>query len=317
LESKQFKWLVEYEFTARMENELDAIALGGGDRDAYLAKFWADLQKSVSDGKADIDPRTVCTIELGTINAEQAKGLEVEADTPLVVRVGKYGPFLQCGEKTGNIPDDLPPDELSIELALELLKGPRELGKCPDTEMAVYIENGRFGWYVQLGEKEEGSKPKRKSIPRGMGPSDIDLEKGLSLLNLPRDIGAHPEKKLPIMVDYGRYGAFIKCGDDTRSIRSKEADKVFTLTMEEAMELFSKPKGRRRSEVLRELGKDAKTEREVKLMEGRYGPYVTDGEINASIGKTADADALTLAQAIELIRAREAKGPVKKRRRRK
>ncbi len=317
LESTQFEWLVDYDFTARMEDQLDTIALGGGDRDAYLDQFWKNLKKSVEDGRSDIDPRGVCTIAIGTLDPEQAKKLEVDEDSEVVVRIGKYGPFLQCGERTGNIPDDLPPDELSIDGAIELLQGPRVLGTCPDTSEDVLIDNGRFGWYVQLGYGSEDKKPKRKSIPRGMGPTSVDLEVALALLNLPREVGLHPESKLPIMADYGRYGPFIKCGDDTRSIRSKEPDKVFTLTLEEAMELLSRPKGRRRSEVLKELGKDPKTDRDVQLMEGRYGPYVTDGETNASIGKGADPDSMNLEQAIVLIRAREAAGPTKKRRRRR
>jgi DNA topoisomerase-1 len=317
LESEQFQWLVDYEFTARMENELDSIALGNGNRDAYLTDFWSNLKRSVEEGRSSIDPRQVCTISIGTLDADQTKELKVESGTEVIVRIGKYGPFLQCGERTGNIPDDLPPDELSIERAIELLQGPRSLGKCPDTTLEVLIEHGRFGWYVQLGEVVEGDKPKpkRKSIPRGMDPSEVELEMALALLNLPREVGVHPDTKLPIMVDYGRYGPFIRTGEDTRSIRSKEPDKVFTLTLEEALELLARPKGRRRSEVLKGLGVDPKTEREVQLMEGRYGPYVTDGETNASVGKKADPDVLTLAQAIALIRAREEAGPSKRARR--
>ncbi len=318
LESPQFKWLVEYDFTARMEDELDSIAAGGGNREDYLSKFWEELVRSMEQARGEIDPRQVCTLPIGEVPEGSAQELDIAAGTPIVVRVGKYGPFLQCEDRTGNIPEDLPPDELSVERALELLLGAQCLGKDPETGLDVYLDNGRYGWYVQLGENgEEGSpKPKRKSVPRGMGPETVDLERGLALLNLPRTIGVKPESSVPVTVDYGRYGPFVRCGDETRSIRSKDADKVLTIDLAEAIELLAKPKGRRRAEVVRELGKDSSTDRTVNLMAGRYGPYVTDGTVNASLGKALEPDKITLEEAIELIRARE-KAPKRKGRRRK
>jgi len=318
LEGEQFKWLVEYDFTARMENELDSIAAGGGDRQVYLSGFWDELSRAVKKGKDEIDPRQVCTIPIGLVSEEASKELKVEVGTPVVVRVGKYGPFVQCDDKTGNIPDDLPPDELSVDRAIELLLGPQCLGKCPQTDLDVYLENGRFGWYVQLGEtgEKESPKPKRKSVPRGMGPATVDLERALALLSLPREIAKHPDSDTPITADYGRFGPFIRCGEETRSIRSKEPDKVLTVDLAEALELLAKPKGRPKAEVLRTLGVDETTSREVVLKSGKYGPYVTDGETNASLGKALAPDAVTLAEAVELIRVRE-KAPKKKGRRRK
>ena len=170
LESEQFKWLVEYEFTAEMEVKLDDIAVGDGNRNDYLSTFWDALQQALESGGDNIDPRHVCTIPIGEVASDTAKKLGVEAETPVVVRVGKYGPFLQAGERTANLPDELAPDELSVDKAIELLQGPKALGQDPETGMDVYLANGRFGWYVQLGTNDETEKPKRKSVPRGLKP---------------------------------------------------------------------------------------------------------------------------------------------------
>jgi len=311
LESENFKWLVEYEFTAQMENELDEIALGRGDRQDYLSKFWEMLKKSVEEGAATIDPRDVCTLSIGVADAAVAKKLSIDDGTDIVVRVGKYGPFLQAGERTANLPGDLAPDELSLDKAVELLSGPKVLGQCPDTEMDIMLANGRFGWYVQLGEGDGETKPRRKSVPRNVKPEAVDLAMGVALLSLPREVGIHPETSEPIVADYGRYGPYVKTGKETRSIRDKNPMKVLELTLPEAMELLAQPKGRKGAEILRELGEDPKTKKAVKLMDGRYGPYVTDGDTNASLGKAASPEAITLEEAVELIRVRE-KAPKRK-----
>jgi DNA topoisomerase-1 len=312
LESEHFMWLVEYEFTAQMEDDLDEVALGKGDRQEYLSKFWKALEVSLKKGAEDIVPQQVCTIAIGPVDDKNIKKLSLEPDTQVVVRVGKYGPFLQAGERTANIPDGLPPDELSMDKAIELLKGPKALGEDTATSLQVYVINGRFGWYVQLGTNDETEKPKRKGIPKGMKPEEVDLEMGMALLSLPRVVGPHPDSGEPMMADYGRYGAFIKCVKETRSIRDKSPTKVFEITAEEAKALLDTPKGRRGAEVLKELGEDPSTKKAVRLMDGRYGPYVTDGDTNASLPKDADADAFTIELACELIRARE-KAPKKKR----
>ncbi len=318
LESEQFKWLVEYEFTAEMEVRLDDIAVGDGDRQEYLSGFWSSLQQALEAGGDGIDPRNVCTIPIGHLAEDTAKTLEVEVNTPVVVRVGKYGPFLQAGERTANLPDELAPDELSMEKALELLQGPKALGTDPATGLDVYLANGRFGWYAQLGTNEESDKPKRKSVPKGLRPDELTFEQALSLLNLPRVVGVNAADGQEITADYGRYGAFIKCGKETRSIRDKNPLKVLDLTLDEAADLLAKPKGgRRTAEVLRELGEDPTTQKAVRLMDGRYGPYVTDGTTNASLGKKFEADALTLEEAIDLIRAREKAPKTSKRRTKK
>jgi DNA topoisomerase-1 len=311
LESENFSWLVDYEFTAQMEDQLDEIAIGKGDRQDYLSKFWEMLKKSVEQGAATIDPREVCTLSIGAADAAVAKKLSIDDGTDIVVRVGKYGPFLQAGERTANLPGDLAPDELSLDKAVELLSGPKVLGQCPDTGMDVLIANGRFGWYVQLGEGDGETKPRRKSIPRSVRPETVDLAMALALLGLPREVGIHPETNEPIMADYGRYGPYVRTGKETRSIRDKNPMKVLELTLPEAMVLLAQQKGRKGAEILRELGEDPKTKKAVKLMDGRYGPYVTDGDTNASLGKGATSEAITLEEAIELIRVRE-KAPKRK-----
>lgn len=312
LESEHFKWLVDYEFTAQMEDELDEIAVGQGNRDVYLGKFWDSLKNSVEQGTATIDPRDVCTLEIGVADASIAKKLDIDAGTNVVVRVGKYGPFLQAGERTANLPGELAPDELSLVKAVDLLSGPKVLGKSADGDHDILLANGRFGWYVQLGEGEGDEKPRRKSVPRGVKPDAMDLTLAAALLSLPREVGAHPENGEMIIADYGRYGPYVKAGKETRSIRDKDPMKVLAITVEEALEMLARPKGRKGAEVLKELGEDPKTKKPLKLMDGRYGPYVTDGETNASLGKAITADELTLEAAVELIRARE-KAPKRKR----
>lgn len=317
LESEHFRWLVDYEFTAQMEDQLDDIAVGQGNRDAYLSKFWDSLKSSVEEGTATIDPRDVCTLSIGAVDdAATAKKLGVDSGTDVVVRVGKYGPFLQAGERTANLPDDLAPDELSLTKAIDLLSGPKILGQSEETGQDILLANGRFGWYVQLGDGEQEGKPRRKSVPRGIKPEQVDFELGSALLSLPREVGLHPESKNPIVADYGRYGPYVKSGDETRSIRDKNPMKVLELTVEEAVELLARPKGRKGAEILKEMGEDPKTKKAIKLMDGRYGPYVTDGDTNASLGKALSPDDLTLEAAIELIRERE-KAPKRKRPRRK
>jgi DNA topoisomerase-1 len=239
------------------------------------------------------------------------------------VRVGKWGPFLSAGEITADIPEGTAPDELTLEVAGNLIQqradGPKILGKCPTTDKQVMLCTGRFGPYVQLGEPEGKAKPKRASLLKGMEPQDLDLEIGLKLLSLPRDLGSHPTSEAPVVVSNGRYGPYVKSGDTSRSLAKPED--LFTLTMEEAVALLATPsaRGRKGPQAIRTLGPDPKTEREVKLMAGRYGPYVTDGETNASLAKSADPDTLDLAGAVELIRKKEAapKRPKKARRARR
>jgi DNA topoisomerase-1 len=300
---KNLPWLVDYDFTARMEARLDDVALGQENRIKVLDLFYFGengLKDTLETAFEKVDARSVCTIPLGVT----ADGKAID------IRVGKWGPFLSSGEVTADIPEDTPPDELSVEMAAALLKaredGPRVLGTCEETDKQILLCNGRFGAYVQLGEPEGKTKPKRASLLKGMEPEEVDLEMGLKLLSLPRDIGPHPRTEDPVVVSNGRYGPYVKSGDTSRSLAKPED--LFTLTMDEAVVLLDTAPTRGRKggpQAIRTMGPDPKTEREVKLMAGRYGPYVTDGKTNASLPKAADPDTLDLAGAIELIRKKE------------
>ena len=302
---EHFQNLCDYEFTARLEDELDAISRGEADRDAYLHRFYfgdghPGLNALVEQGEVSIDPRKVCGIPLG----ETEEGAAVE------VRIGRYGPFLSNGEQRASVPDEQPPDELSVERALHLLdvasREPEALGEDPATNLPVYLKNGRFGPYVQLGVGGEGEKPKMASLLPGMSTDDVNLELALALLSLPREIGAHPETGEPVLAANGRFGPFVKSGDEIRSIPADVASPL-EITLEQAVELLKQPKGRRRAakpEPLRELGEHPASGKPLKVLSGRYGPYVSDGEINASLPRGVKPEELEISQAVELLEAR-------------
>jgi DNA topoisomerase I len=255
-------------------------------------------------------------------------GEDPETGAPVRVRIGQYGPFVQRGDggpgNTASIPDEFPPADLTIDRALELLKlkadGPRVLGVDPQTRQQVYVLHGRFGAYVQLGETPDKSdkgaaKPKRASLTGGMSESSVTLEDALRLLSLPREIGRHPDDGEPIVANFGRFGPYVKHGDEFRSLESD--DQVFGIDLDAAVELLRQPKKSRRRQsatrtVLRDLGPHPQSNAPMKLLEGRYGPYVTDGTTNASLPKGTDPAALTVAEAVALLEARAAM-PSKKR----
>ena len=304
-----FSNLVDIQFTAKMEDDLDKVSIGERERLPYLREFYFGLNGS--EGlqdliKKDIDARESCTLPLG----KDSEGRQID------IRVGKFGPYLERDdEKRASIPDGLPPDELDMEKAEDLLeKGAeiRELGPDPETGKMVQVKIGRFGPYVQLGDDEEKL---RKSLPKPMEAHECTLDLALQLLSLPKVVGQDPENdNEDIVADLGRYGPYIKCGKESRSL--KDDDDLFSLTEERAIQLLreEKPKGRGRfqAKVLKELGKHPSSEADVRLLEGRYGPYVTDGEVNASIPKGGNPDEVTLEQALELIQARIDRGGVKK-----
>ncbi|HEV7863076.1 MAG TPA: DNA topoisomerase, partial [Acidimicrobiia bacterium] len=310
---EHFTHLVDYDFTARMEESLDDIARGERESVPWLRQFYfgngvVGLRTLVEERVPEIDAREVNTIPIGV----DAEGREI------VVRVGRYGPYLSRGDATAPVPDDIAPDELTPEMANQLLeKGPEEgrvLGNDPTTGLEISVRDGRYGPYVQLGEQEEGSKkkPKRASLFKTMTPDSVTLEESLMLLSLPRVVGQDAEGK-DIVASPGRFGPYIKRGEDTRSL--KEEDQLLTITLEEALELLATPKrgrGRQAAEPLAELGANPDNGAAIKLLAGRYGPYVTDGTTNASLPKDSDPAALTLEQAVELLRARAAAGPPKK-----
>jgi DNA topoisomerase-1 len=246
------------------------------------------------------------------------------AGEQVVVRVGRYGPYLQVGGEDGprvSIPDDLPPDELTSEKVAELLAAPssdRELGTDPETGQPVVVKAGRYGPYVTTVVPEDSKEsPRTASLFSSMSPETVTLEEALRLLTLPRTVGAAPDGE-EILALNGRYGPYLKKGSDSRSLENE--GQLFTVTLDEALALFAQPKqrGRRAAAApLKELGADPASGGQVTVREGRFGPYVTDGETNASLRKGDDVETITLARAAELLADRRARGPAKKATRKK
>ena len=298
--------LVDYAFTARMEDELDKIARGEEERVPWLRKFFhgngrPGLKDMVSADKLDqIDAKEINSIKIG----------EDEVGVLIVARAGKYGPYVSRGEDTASIPEDLPPDELTVERAIELLNmpsGDKILGSDPTTGLTVLARHGRFGPYVQLGEVEEGSKekPKTASLFKTMSVDELSLDDALELLTLPRAVGVHPETKQEILAQTGKFGPYIKMEKETRSLENE--DLIFTMTLEDALALFAEPKRRRGQTAqppLKELGKDPVSDGDVVVKDGRFGLYVTDGVVNASLRKADTVDNITIDKAAELLQAR-------------
>lgn len=316
LMENNFKVLMDYEFTAKLEDDLDAIARGEAENISYLRKFYfgnghPGLQKLVENGEKNIDPRAVNGLPLGS----DAEGRTVE------VRIGRFGPFISNGEDRASVPDSIAPDELNLEVALKVLeearKGPQALGTHDG--LPVYLKKGRFGPYIQQGDMVEGGeKPKMCSLLPGMKPEDVTFEVAKELLKFPKTIGKLEENGEDVIVLNGRYGPYIKCGTDNRTIPLEEFSPT-TLTIEQAKELFSRPKtrgGRTSSQpkTIKTLGEHPDTKAAVVIKSGRYGLYVTDGDVNASLPEGSDHEVLTLPDALALLEARAAKGGGKKRR---
>jgi DNA topoisomerase I len=322
---ESFADLVDTEFTARMEDELDEVAAG--------EREWVELVASFYRGNGG-GPGLLSRLE----NLElRYPAVDVGADPasgePLRVKIGRYGPYVVRGEggkgNTASLPDNLPPDELTVERALMLLNGKADaaepLASDPATGRPITAQLGRFGPYLELGleeaEREAGAKPKRVSLPRGMDPEAVTPEVAVKLMSLPRTVGRHPASGEEISAGLGRYGPYLRHGDEFRNLPSWEA--ACDLTLDEALAILAAPKpqsrGRRggKPEVIRELGEVAGAAGPVKLLAGRYGPYVSDGEVNASLPRGADPGALTAAEAAELLAKRRAAGPAKKPRRRR
>jgi DNA topoisomerase-1 len=238
-----------------------------------------------------------------------------------VVRNGRYGPYLKRGEDTASLPEDLPLDELTIDRAVEILSAPKggtPLGEDPETGLPVYAKSGRFGPYVQLGDADTlppDTKPKMSSLFQTMSLSTITLAEALEVLQLPRTVGAHPEDGGEIIAANGRYGPFLKWGDETRSVDTEE--QLLTVTVDDAVKILAEPKkfGRRKAAPaapLKELGNDIVSEKPMVVKDGRFGPYVTDGETNASLRKGDTVDNITPERAMELLQIRRDAGPAKK-----
>ena len=308
-----FGQLVELGFTGRVEEDLDQVSNGDLDRTQFLEQFyngqdgWPGLRHLVTNEDRIEYP----VIDLGT---EPTTGQKV------VVRIGRYGAYAQMGDANASIPDDIAPADFSLEQALKLLKdrtdGPQSLGADPKSGLPVYVLTGRFGPYVQLGEApEKGSKekPRRASLTKNDQQDTLTLDRALELLSLPRQVGHDAETGQDIIANFGRFGPYVKRGDEFRSLAS-DAD-VFGVTLEQAIELFKQEKkGRRRTAtrtVLREVGLHPASQAKIEVLEGRYGPYVTDGTTNASVPKDVIVDSLTLDEAVGLLKAREGTTPKK------
>ncbi len=310
--------LVDYSFTAAMEDDLDGISRGEADRTEYLHKFYFGngqdgLKKLLADKVDEIDARSVCQVSLGQPPGQGEAGAEIN------VRVGRYGPFIEQGARRASLPDKMPPDELSLQAALEMLdqaaQADEPLGICPDTHKPVYLKVGRFGPYVQRGTAEDDEKPKNASLLPGMQPEDVDLAAALKLLSLPRELGVHPESRAPVVAQNGRYGPYIQCDKETRSLPADVSP--LDVTLEQALTLLAQPKARRgaarKTEPIKVFDASPVTGEPVQLLEGRYGPYVTDGTTNASIPRDTPTEEVTLEKALDLLAIRAAKGPSKRR----
>ncbi len=320
-----FADLVDFNFTAKMETDLDAIASGDLQSRPWLRLFYfgqaegengnggdvrrVGLHRRIQSGGEHIDARAVSTLEIG----RDPQGRLI------VARIGKYGPYLQVGEdeQRVNLPADLAPDELTVQAALELLnkaaRTDQVLGVDPEGR-PVYLKNGRFGPYVQLGDAErtgsgklkKGGKPRMASLWPSMSPETLTLEQALKLLSFPRVVGRHPESGEEITVQDGKYGPYVKCGRETRSLESHE--QLETLDLPGALAILAQPKGGRRraaSQTVRGIGLHPVSGAELKIKDGRFGPYVTDGVVNASLPKGMDPATLTPEKAAELLAARE------------
>ncbi|MCI0424834.1 MAG: type I DNA topoisomerase [Actinobacteria bacterium] len=300
---RHFPQLVDYEFTAAMETDLDRIAVGEMESTPWLSAFYFGddgLRQNVARHLDEIDPRVVGSIPIGVD----------PFDVPVVARIGRYGPYVERGEDRASIPEDLAPDELTVDQALELIRvqsaGSKILGTDPDTGLTVYGMTGRFGPYVQLGEQEEGAKtrPRRASLFRSMSLDDLGLDDALRLLSLPRVVG-QDEAGVEVVALNGRYGPYIQRGEDRRSLEGEE--QLFTLDIEGALRLLSEPprrRGQARTVDVAVVGEDPATKKRITVRSGRYGPYVTDGEVNASLRKGDSPETLTLDRALELLAAR-------------
>jgi DNA topoisomerase I len=303
---QHFGRLVDYDFTARMEDDLDRIASGDEQRNEWLSRFYFGesdgngLKELVSD-LSGIDAREINSIDIGN---------------GIVVRVGRYGPYLERDGERASVPDDIVPDELTVARAEELLAQPsqdRSLGVNPETGREVTARNGRYGPYVtETMPQDSKEKPPTASLFKAMDLDTITLDDALELLRLPRVIGVGEDGE-EIVARNGRYGPYVQQGKESRSLETEE--QLLSLTLDEAKEILSKPKerrGRQAAAPLKEVGPDPVSGKPIVVKAGRFGPYVTDGETNASLRTGDDPETVTLDRAVELLAERRAKGPVKK-----
>ncbi|EST38875.1 DNA topoisomerase I [Streptomycetaceae bacterium MP113-05] len=337
---KHFGRLVDYDFTARMEDDLDRIAAGNAEAVPWLRRFYfgADgagegaVGQAADSGNGDGDHLGGLKELVSDLGAIDAKGVSsFPVGDGVVLRVGRYGPYVerlsedpeQQPGKRADVPENLPPDELTVELAEELLAKPSgdfELGEDPETGRPVVARDGRYGPYVTEvlpeGTPRTGKnavKPRTASLLKSMSLETVTLDDALKLLSLPRVVGEDPESGEKITAQNGRYGPYMRKGTDSRSLESEE--QIFSITLDEALVVYAQPKQRGRAAAkppLKELGTDPTTERPVVVKDGRFGPYVTDGETNATLRTTDDVATITPERGYELLIEKRAKGPAKK-----
>ena len=312
LMEEHFTRLVDYDFTAQLEEVLDSVASGDLDRVAALDRFYrGDEAEQFAGLHALVN-------DLGEIDAREISSFPI-ADSDIVLRVGRYGPYIERGEERANVPLDLAPDEVTKEKAEELFalpSGDHPLGVNPETGLEIVAKTGRYGPYVTEllpDGAPKSAKPRTASLFSDMAVDTVDLETALKLLTLPRTVGADPEDGVVITAQNGRYGPYITKDKDSRSLPSEEA--IFTVTLDEALALLAQPKQRRGQAAPKPgviVGVDPSTGKEIQLKEGRFGPYVTDGETNASLRRADDPSTLSVERAADLLAEKRAAGPAPK-----
>lgn len=322
---EHFNELVEYDFTAQMEADLDAIAAGNQDRVAWLGNFYFGSDdhpglRRVIDNLGEIDARALNSTTL--------------TDTA-TLRIGRYGPYIEVAAEDGadprriNVPEDLAPDELTAQKVQELIDAPvagdRVLGQDPETGHDIVVKDGRFGPYVsevlpepeapEPGKRKKAApKPRTASLFKSMSPDTVTFDQAMQLLSLPRVVGVDEESGTEVTAQNGRFGPYLKKGTDTRSLPTE--DSIFTIDLAGAQELFAQPKyaNRQSKTVILDFGEpDPVSGKTVKVKDGRFGPYVTDGETNVTVPRGADPTTITFARAVEMIAEKRAKGPAKRR----
>ncbi|MEU5420344.1 type I DNA topoisomerase [Streptomyces sp. NPDC020667] len=331
---KHFGRLVDYDFTASMEEDLDRIARGEAQAVPWLRRFYFGSADGPEGSAADagngdgdhLGGLKELVTDLGAIDAREVSSFPVGEG--IVLRVGRYGPYVERGEKDSeghqraDVPDDLAPDELTVAYAEELLAKPSgdfELGKDPESGNQIVAKDGRYGPYVTEilpeGTPKTGKnavKPRTASLFKTMSLDTVTLEDALKLMSLPRVVGKDAEG-VEITAQNGRYGPYLKKGTDSRSLETE--DQLFTITLDEALAIYAQPKQRGRAAAkppLKELGTDPVSERPVVVKDGRFGPYVTDGETNATLRRDDDVETITPERGYELLAEKRAKGPAKK-----
>ncbi len=319
---QHFGALVDYDFTAGMEEDLDRIANGEAQGVAWLRRFYFGAEGASAadpDVMDDLGGLRALVENLGDIDARDVNTVEIGAG--IVLRVGRFGPYIERGEERASVPEDLAPDELTVEKAQELLaqpSGDRALGTDPTSGLEIVAKAGRYGPYVTEvlpDDAAKSAKPRTGSLFKSMTLDAVTLDDALRLLTLPRVVGTDAASGEEITAQNGRYGPYLKKGTDSRSIETEQ--QLFDITLEQALAIYAQPKQRGRAAAappLKELGDDPASGKPVVVKDGRFGPYVTDGETNATLRKDDDVETITPDRGFELLAEKRAKGPTTRKR---